>query len=140
MPEVNIAVLGTSGVGKSTFVQCAFDLKQPPSSPISSKKVSLEGALIRVKLLEVQLNDVEISEDQRVEWPQRLGEQIMPRIDGALVLYDVMEQNSILQIPEALSECNDFNTVPTCFGDLPPSAHYAFRLWKCCQVSLSFTK
>lgn len=112
MPEVNVAVLGASGVGKSTFVQCALDLRQPAISPISSKKVSLEGVLIRIKLLEVQLSDVKIIDNQRIEWPQRLGEQSTPRIDGVLALYDVMDQRSISRIPELLSESHDFNRHP----------------------------
>ena len=109
MPEVNVAVLGASGVGKSTFVQCALDLKQPASSLVSSKKVSLEGVLIRIKLLEIQLSDVKISENPRIEWPQKLGEQITPRIDGALALYDVMDKASISRIPEVLSESHDYD-------------------------------
>lgn len=107
--EVNVAVLGTFGVGKSTFVQCALDLKQPASSPISSKKVSLEGVLIRIRLLEVQLSDVKIWDNQRVEWPQRLGEQNTPRIDGALALYDVTDQGSTARVPEVLSEFYSFS-------------------------------
>lgn len=113
--EVNVAVLGTFGVGKSTFVQCALDLKQSPSSPISSKKVSLEGVLIRIRLLEVQLSDVKISDNQRVEWPQRLGEENTPRIDGALALYDVMDHGSTIRIPEVLSESHSFNKLSLLF-------------------------
>lgn len=116
--EVNVAVLGTFGVGKSTFVQCALDLKQSPSSPISSKKVSLEGVLIRIRLLEVQLSDVKISDTQRVEWPQRLGEEDTPRIDGALALYDVMDQGSTIRIPEVLSESDSFNKLSLLFWRL----------------------
>lgn len=119
MPEVNVAVLGAVGVGKSTFVQCALDLKQPASSPVSSKKVSLEGVLIRVKLLEVQLSGVKISDNQRIEWPQRLGEQNTPRIDGALVLYDVTEQRSIARIPEILGESHDLIQASSVFRKRP---------------------
>lgn len=133
MPEVNVAVLGASGVGKSTFVQCALDLKQPASSLVSSKKVSLEGVLIRIKLLEIQLSDVEISENQRIKWPQKLGEQNTPRIDGALALYDVMDKGSISRIPEVLSESHDCESF-LCIRQNGLSCTLHVCIVTCCQL------
>ncbi len=80
--EVVIAVLGVDSVGKSTFVHLALDLKKATTSIISSKKVSLEGSISMVRLVKVNIDDVDI-EHESVTWPERIGEQIIPPIDGA---------------------------------------------------------
>ena len=102
--EVSLAVLGAPAVGKSTFVHCALDLKKPSTSPVASKKVSLEGQISIVRLFELGLDDVEVTSEQSMRWPERVGDESMPRIDGVLALYDVMNQSSIVPIPPLLSE------------------------------------
>ena len=102
--EVSLAVLGAPAVGKSTFVHCALDLKRPSTSPVASKKVSLEGQISIVRLFELGLDDVEVTSEQSMRWPERVGDENMPRIDGVLALYDVMNQSSIAPIPPLLSE------------------------------------
>lgn len=102
--EVTLAVLGAPAVGKSTFVRCALDLKKAPTSAVSSKKVSLEGEISIVRMLELGLEDVEITADQSVHWPTIKGDHNTPIIDGVLVLYDVMNHGSIAHIPALLSE------------------------------------
>ena len=102
--EVSLAVLGAPAVGKSTFVHCALDLKKPSTSPVASKKVSLEGQISIVRLFELGLDDVEVTSEQSMRWPERVGDESMPRIDGVLALYDVMNQSSIAPIPPLLSE------------------------------------
>ena len=102
--EVSLAVLGAPAVGKSTFVHCALDLKKPSTSPVASKKVSLEGQISIVRLFELGLDDVEVTSEQSMRWPERVGDECMPRIDGVLALYDVMNQSSIAPIPPLLSE------------------------------------
>lgn len=102
--EVTLAVLGAPAVGKSTFVRCALDLKKASTSAISSKKVSLEGQISIVKLLELSFEDLEITADQNVRWPTKVGDYNTPIIDGVFALYDVMDQGSIVRIPTLLSE------------------------------------
>ena len=104
MREVTLAVLGAPAVGKSTFVRCALDLNKAPTSAVSSKKVSLEGEISIVRMLELGLEDVEITADQSVRWPTKKGDHDTPIIDGVLVLYDVMNRGSIAHIPALLSE------------------------------------
>lgn len=101
---MTIAVLGARAVGKSTFVQCSLDLKKTPISPVSSKKVSLEGKISIVRLIELSFEDLEIAADQNVRWPAKIGDHKTPIIDGVLALYSVMDQNSIARVPELLSE------------------------------------
>lgn len=102
--EVTLAVLGAPAIGKSTFVRCALDLKRASTSAVSSKKVSLEGKISIVRLLELGFEDLEITADQSVRWPKKVANQNTPIIDGVLALYDVKDQHSIVRIPELLSE------------------------------------
>ena len=101
--EVVIGVLGADAVGKSTFVHLALDLKKAATSKISSKKVSLEGLISVVRLIEVDVERVEI-EDESLLWPDTVGEQTFPSIDGALVMYNVLDQSSITPLPPILSK------------------------------------
>lgn len=102
--EVSIAVIGAPTVGKSTFVQYALDLKQASTSPVSSKKVSLEGAIAIIRLFELDLRDVEVTPEQRLRWPEKVGNEITPGIDGVLAIYNVMDNTSISPMPILLSK------------------------------------
>lgn len=98
------AVVGAKNCGKSTFVHCALDLKKPATSPAVSKRMSLEGEIFVVTLVEVQLRDLQVGEDEMLEWPAAAGDYKMERIDGVLVLYDVTNPHSIRTLPSILSE------------------------------------
>lgn len=102
--EVNLAVSGAPAVGKSTFVHCALDLKEASTASVFSKKVSLEDKFLIIRLLEVGFDDMEIAADHSLHWPEKVGDQETPNFDGVFVLYDVMDQSSIAQIPALLSE------------------------------------
>ena len=102
--EVVLVVLGAPATGKSTFVRCALELKKASESPVSSKKVSLEGKISTVRLFELAFQDVSVTSDHRVQWPEKVGEEDMPIVDGVLALFDVMNQSSIAPMPSVLSE------------------------------------
>ena len=102
--EVSIAIVGAPSVGKSTFVRCALDLKAASISRVASKKVSLEGEISIVRLFELRLEELHFTEEQGVRWPERLDDHIMPKFDGVLALYDVMDQSSVARLPHVLSE------------------------------------
>ena len=104
MQEVTLAVMGAANVGKSTFMQCALDLKRPAALAVSTKKVSLEGVTSILRLVELPIDDVEITNALEVEWPETIGDEATPKIDGALLLYDVTDQGSTAQVPGLLSE------------------------------------
>ena len=106
-------MLGAARSGKSTFVQCALDLKRPPTSPSATKKVSLEGVISVLRLLEIQISDVVINSEQDVVWPRTVGDQSTPHIDGALVLYDIRDQRSLNRVLYVLSESAGFHA-PSC--------------------------
>lgn len=101
---MGIAVLGAAAAGKSTFVQCALDLKRAVTSPVSSKRVSLEGSISIVRLIELDVEDVAIT-NQSVRWPAQVGPgHLTPPIDGVLVMYNVMDKNSLESILSVLRE------------------------------------
>lgn len=104
MQEVTLAVLGGAKVGKSTFVQCALDMKALPVSSCTIKKVSLEGTVSVLRLYEFHLENVKISEDCSIIWPTLAGDEAKPRIDGALVLFDIMDQSSLFDVVDILSK------------------------------------
>ena len=102
-PRLSFAVLGAHGAGKSTFVRCALDLKKTTASQMSSKKMALDGEIFLINLLEIPVDDTEISAD-RIKWPEVLDGAEFPRIDGVLALYDVTNRESLRHVPELLSE------------------------------------
>jgi hypothetical protein len=102
-PQLNFAVLGEEGSGKSTFVRCALDLKKPAISPKSSKKMSLEGDLFLISLVEVPMDEVEVVGDQ-IKWPGELEDIEMPHIDGVLMVCDATDRMSVKHIPKFLGK------------------------------------
>ncbi|KAK5175027.1 uncharacterized protein LTR77_000163 [Saxophila tyrrhenica] len=107
VPDINIAILGAEGVGKSTFMQKALDLDDLPGSQAAERKLSIKGEEYIVRLLELSIDDVDIDEDDNtVSWPETIEDKMMPRIDGALTLYDVKDQGSLEYVPEMLRAIN----------------------------------
>ncbi|KAK0257088.1 hypothetical protein LTS09_007993 [Friedmanniomyces endolithicus] len=103
LPEVNIAVIGAGGVGKSTFVQKALDLPTLPPSQAAERKIPIDGNVYLVRLLELPIDDVDIDEDDIVTWPDTIADKVMPRVDGAIALYNVLDKDTFDDIPEVLN-------------------------------------
>lgn len=104
LPEINIAVLGAKDVGKSTFIQRALGLSHPPYSHAAERKIPIDGRIHIVRLLELPIDDVDIDDDDVVEWPETIANKMMPKIDGTLTLYNVNDKSSLEAVPEMLSE------------------------------------
>ncbi|KAL8839768.1 MAG: hypothetical protein Q9170_001579 [Blastenia crenularia] len=102
MRQVVLAVVGTPHAGKSTFIQHALDLREPPSSKISTKKVSLEGAVSVLQVHELNTHDMEIKCDGTPHWPQDSPICAANYFDGAIVIYSVKDIASTVQIPAVL--------------------------------------
>ncbi|KAI7518597.1 hypothetical protein KC317_g22856, partial [Hortaea werneckii] len=94
LTEINIAVIGAEGVGKSTFVQRALDLPHLPDSPAAERKLPVDDGEYLVRLLELPIDDVYVDDDDTVGWPDTIGDKMLPRIDGAITLYDVQDKDS----------------------------------------------
>ncbi|KAH0544824.1 hypothetical protein FGG08_001053 [Glutinoglossum americanum] len=103
MREINIAVVGASGVGKSTFIQQVHDLQDPYGSLVSVRKMSIDGFVHPVRLVEVDISNIEIDDEQRIKWPNYVDGHPVQRVHGVLILYDVMNRDSIANIPELLN-------------------------------------
>lgn len=102
--EINIAVIGAEGVGKSTFVQRVLDLPYLPPSQATERKIPVDGNVYLVRLLELPIDDLDIDDEDPVTWPDTIEDKVMPRVDGALTLYNVKDRSSLENIPEMLSE------------------------------------
>jgi GTPase SAR1 family protein len=105
MSDINIAVIGSAGVGKSTLIQRALGLRTSPTSIASSQRMSVDNVVYTVSLIELDLESFDIVPDRRIQWPKQINGNIVPRMDGALLLYDVMNSESIQELPQTLSEC-----------------------------------
>lgn len=88
-PYITVGVVGGDGVGKTTFITSALDLSSPPSLPSTTKKMSLDGSVYLVCLLEIPTKEIAV-EDDRIGWP-RFGDGSAPAIDGVLVLHDPLQ-------------------------------------------------
>lgn len=104
LQEITIAVVGSPRVGKSTFIQNAFDLAHVPVVSYTRRKMSLDGTIYVVRLIEMSYNDLDLDDDQCICWPDLIDNQPVPIIDGAFTLYDVTNRDSLMQMPETLSE------------------------------------
>ncbi|KAJ5893409.1 hypothetical protein N7495_005100 [Penicillium taxi] len=94
LPEVTIAVVGEDNAGKSSFIKCALDMKQPSSSILTKKKMSLDGSIYAVGLLEIDLKQV-IFEGHNVMWPRVGNDKSVPIIDGVLLLHDSTQPDKV---------------------------------------------
>lgn len=103
MSDINIAVIGSAGVGKSTLIQRALGLRILPTSIASSLRMSVDNVVYTVSLIELDLESFDINPDRRIQWPKQIGGHIVPRMDGALLLYDVMNRESIAELPTTLN-------------------------------------
>jgi hypothetical protein len=109
LQEINIVVLGSPFVGKSAFIQKAFDLRSPPLTSISSRKMSIDGNVYVVQLIELSYSDLDLDHESRICWPDTVDGAPIPCVDGAFTLYDVMNKESLVQVPETLSMSNNFS-------------------------------
>lgn len=105
MQDLNIAVLGHRGTGKSTFIRRALNLPDVGASAVCTRKMTIDGGYYIVRFLEMALNQVQLGEQNAIKWPQTPDELGMPRIDGAVTVYDVTSQDSLKGVPDMLSKC-----------------------------------
>lgn len=106
MESYNIAIIGAIGVGKSTFVQRILGLSRPPISTASSVRISVDSASYMITLLELDLDSFELNTPQPIQWPKQINGHIVPRVDAALVLYDVTNKDTIRELPQTLGMLN----------------------------------
>ncbi|KAH8153826.1 uncharacterized protein LAJ45_01593 [Morchella importuna] len=101
--DICIAVVGARGVGKSTFIQKAYDLKSPSTKDmVSCKFMTVERSQCNVILVELDWAKLDFG-SQPLVWPRMAADgQRLPFVDGVLILYDVTNQESISKLSESL--------------------------------------
>jgi ABC-type cobalamin/Fe3+-siderophores transport system ATPase subunit len=68
--DINIAVVGSAGVGKTTFIERAYDLSVSPShGEVHYLTVMVDRSPCSVGLVEVDLNSISF-EKQPMQWPR----------------------------------------------------------------------
>jgi predicted kinase len=105
MQDLNIAVLGARGSGKSLFIRRALNLTQPVASAIATRRMRIDEGYYVVRFLEMTFNDIHIGERNTIKWPETIDDYATPRIDGAVAIYDVTNGDSLTPVPEISSQC-----------------------------------
>ncbi|KHN95861.1 aimless RasGEF (aleA) [Metarhizium album ARSEF 1941] len=103
MDSYNIAIIGADAVGKSTFVQRVLHLSRPPVTNTSSARQVVDSVTHMVTLVELDLEHFELNPSQPMQWPKQINGHIVPRMDAALILYDVTKEQSIRQLPQTVA-------------------------------------
>ncbi|KAF3011528.1 hypothetical protein E8E14_009664 [Neopestalotiopsis sp. 37M] len=103
MESINIVVIGANGVGKSHFIQKALSLTRTPSSQPSTARINIDHVPYAVTLFELDLEYFDVDPDRQIQWPRQVGGAMMPAIHGVLLLYDVMNRESIIELPQTLT-------------------------------------
>ncbi|KAJ4356307.1 uncharacterized protein N0V89_004338 [Didymosphaeria variabile] len=101
MQDINVAVLGARGSGKSTFIRHALNLPNAGPGAVCTRKMTIDGGLYVVRFLEMPINDVQVRDQNCIKWPDTLEDSVTPRIDGAITIYDVTSEQSLARVPEA---------------------------------------
>jgi GTPase SAR1 family protein len=105
METINIAVIGAEGVGKSTFIQQLRRAPRPSSAHVTTSRYDVDGTTYLVTLVELDLESIiELDPNQPVHWPKQIGGHMIPRLNGALILYDVANQGSMREVAPIMSE------------------------------------
>jgi GTPase SAR1 family protein len=104
MEGINIAVIGANGVGKSHFVQRALGLSRLPGAQPSTMRINVDGTPYAVTLFELDLEYFDVDPGKQIQWPKQAGGSMMPMVHGVLLLYDVMNRDSIIELPQTLGE------------------------------------
>ncbi|KAI1473989.1 ras GEF [Daldinia eschscholtzii] len=103
MESINISVIGANGVGKSHFIQRAMSLSRPPGPNPTTARINIDNVPYAVTLFELDLEYFDVDPDRQIKWPKQVGGAIVPRVNGVLLLYDVMNRESIIELPQTLN-------------------------------------
>jgi GTPase SAR1 family protein len=104
MESLNIAVIGANGVGKSHFIQKAMSLARLPGPNLTTARIVVDNIPYVVSLFELDLEYFDVDPHRQVQWPKQTGGTILPRVNGVLILYDVTNRDSIIELPQTLSK------------------------------------
>ncbi|POS85605.1 hypothetical protein EPUL_002866, partial [Erysiphe pulchra] len=127
--QFRVAVVGATGVGKSTFIQRALGLSTPTNSLVSLMELTLEDIKHQVSFFEICLQHLEVGSDQVINWPAQIDGQEIPRMDSVLLLCDVTNKERISAISTFLEGFAN-SVLPTvlvwCICDKPELSHHIY--------------
>jgi len=103
MLDMNIAVIGAAGAGKSSFMRTALGLPDTTAPAMCHRKWTIEGIPYVVRFVEVTIGDIEVKTGNVIEWPPTVQELAVPRVDGAITIYDVTDKESLEKVPDMMS-------------------------------------
>ncbi|KAK6359336.1 hypothetical protein TWF696_000497 [Orbilia brochopaga] len=99
--EICLVVLGMENSGKSTFIQKYSGSKRMPINGVSQRAYRLDDLRYVVRLVEMDLNALDIR-NQNFTWPSlHDGTEIMTA-DGILVIFDVTDRSSVDKVPDVI--------------------------------------
>lgn len=104
MEEINIAVIGSNGVGKSHFIHRALSLPRVPGPHPTTTRIQIDNVTFSIMLFELDLEYFDVDPERQIKWPKQIEGSIMPRVDGVLLLFDVTDRESIAELPQTSSE------------------------------------
>ncbi|GME47137.1 Ras guanine nucleotide exchange factor A [Neofusicoccum parvum] len=84
LEDINIGVIGDNGVGKTRFIDRAFDLRSRAQTRTATRKMSIDGTVYTVRLVEIPFEELDIEHDDRICWPDRIDDSPAPRIDDVV--------------------------------------------------------
>jgi hypothetical protein len=132
MLDMNIAVIGAPASGKSSFMRKALGLPDNTPPAMCQRKWTIDGSQYVVRFVELRIDDIHIKPGNIIEWPKTVQDVAVPRVDGAITMYDVTVKESLAGIPEMMSQC-------TPHTDMLASVSMAadHRAQACCQKHTS---
>ncbi|KAF1916990.1 ras guanine nucleotide exchange factor domain-containing protein [Ampelomyces quisqualis] len=103
MLDMNIAVIGAPRSGKTSFMRKALGLHNATPPAHCRRKWTIDGIPYAVRLVELKIDDVHATTGNVIEWPTTANETAVPRIDGAVTIYDVTGKESLEGVPDMMS-------------------------------------
>jgi ABC-type dipeptide/oligopeptide/nickel transport system ATPase component len=104
MLDMNIAVIGAPGSGKSSFMRKALGLPDNTPPSLCHRKWTIDGTSYIVRFVELKIDDIHVKPGNAIEWPQAVQELAVPRVDGAITIYDVTVKESLAAVPDMMSK------------------------------------
>lgn len=77
-------------------------LARPTTDPLSSRKMLIGGVIYMVRLLELDLDRLDLDETRQIRWPAGVDDIDVPPIHGALVLCDLKARPGVESVPRIL--------------------------------------
>jgi hypothetical protein len=104
MLDMNIAVIGAPGAGTTTFMRKALGLPENTPSTQCHRKWTIDGVPYAVRLVELKIDDIHAKPGNTIEWPKTAQGTTVPRVDGAITVYDVTVKESLASVPDMMSK------------------------------------